>query len=73
MHGSAGWNQGVGDFKGQLRNEGGNLTGNIEGSFYGPKAAEVGGVFGLSGDDKEALGSRTYRTHYVGGFGAKRD
>ena len=73
LHGSAGWNQGVGDFKGQLRNEGGNLTGNIEGSFYGPKAAEVGGVFGLSGDDKEALGSRTYRTHYVGGFGAKRD
>lgn len=73
LHGSAGWNQGVGDFKGQLRNEGGNLTGSIEGSFYGPKAAEVGGVFGLSGDDKEALGSRTYRTHYVGGFGAKRD
>lgn len=73
LHGSAGWNQGVGDFKGQLRNEGGNLTGSIEGSFYGPKAAEVGGVFGLSGDDKEAPGSKTYRTHYVGGFGAKRD
>lgn len=73
LHGSASWNRGVGDFRGSVHNAGGNLSGAIEGSFYGPKAAEVGGVFGLSGDDKEAPGSKTHRTHYVGGFGAKRD
>lgn len=70
LNGSASWNHGVGDFKGHVRNAGGNLSGNIEGSFYGPKAAEAGGVFGLWGND--AADPNT-RTHYVGGFSAKRD
>ncbi|MDO5090580.1 MAG: transferrin-binding protein-like solute binding protein [Cardiobacteriaceae bacterium] len=73
LHGSASWNPVVGDFTGQVRNEGGNLTGKIEGSFYGPKAAEVGGVFGLSGQDALDPNSKTHRVHYVGGFAAQRD
>lgn len=70
LHGSAGWNRDVGDFKGQVRNAEGNLTGELEGSFYGPKAAEVGGVFGLRGVDRA---DQNRRTHLVGGFSAKRD
>lgn len=70
LHGSVGWKLGVGDFSGDVRNKGGNLSGKIEGSFYGPKAAEAGGVFGLWGND--AADPNT-RTHYVGGFSAKRD
>ena len=73
LSGSAGWSAGAADFKGSVRNAGGNLQGNIEGSFYGPAAAEVGGVFGLSGQDPLDPNSQTHRVHYVGGFGAKRD
>ena len=40
-----------------------NLSGNINGKFYGPNAQEVGGTFGLKGNGVEA---------YVGGFGGKR-
>lgn len=39
-------------------------TGNLQGSFYGDKAAEVGGVFSLQSTDK--------KTSFVGGYGAKR-
>lgn len=70
LQGSAAWNHDVGDFRGQVRNAGGNLAGELEGSFYGPKAAEVGGVFGLYGSD---AADRNHRTHLVGGFSAKRD
>lgn len=73
LHGSASWNPVIGDFAGQVNNERGNLTGKLEGSFYGPKAAEVGGVFGLSGQDALDPNSTTHRVHYVGGFAAKRD
>lgn len=68
LSGSAGWNRGASDFTGTVRNAGGNLSGSLEGSFFGPAAAEVGGVFGLTGADA-ADGSTT---HYVGGFSAKR-
>lgn len=73
LSGSAGWNAGSGDFKGSVSNAAGNLSGSLEGSFYGPAAAEVGGVFGLTGQDALDPNSIKHRVHYVGGFGAKRD
>lgn len=39
-----------------------DLKGRLDGRFYGDKAAEVGGTFGLGGGGKT----------YIGGFGAKR-
>lgn len=73
LSGSAGWSAAGGDFKGSVGNAAGNLKGSLEGSFYGPAAAEVGGVFGLTGQDALDPNSQTYRVHFVGGFGAKRD
>lgn len=70
LNGSVGWNRRVPHYTGQVRNSAGNLSGTIEGSFYGPVAAETGGVFGLTGADAV---DPTVRTHYVGGFSAKRD
>lgn len=67
LKGAADWAADVADFKGKVHNVGGNLEGQLEGSFYGPKAAEVGGVYGLHGKDKEGK-----PVNYVGGFGAKR-
>lgn len=66
LKGSANWVEGNGNFTGSIENTGGNLKGSMEGSFYGPLAAEVGGVYGLSGKD----GNNEVR--YIGGFGAKR-
>lgn len=67
LKGAADWAADVADFKGKVHNAGGNLEGQLEGSFYGPNAAEVGGVYGLHGKDKEGK-----PVNYVGGFGAKR-
>ncbi|ABQ13388.1 transferrin-binding protein-like solute binding protein [Dichelobacter nodosus] len=67
LKGAADWAADVADFKGKVHNVGGNLEGQLEGSFYGPKAPEVGGVYGLHGKDKEGK-----PVNYVGGFGAKR-
>lgn len=67
LKGAADWAADVADFKGKVHNVGGNLEGQLEGSFYGPSAAEVGGVYGLHGKDKEGK-----PVNYVGGFGAKR-
>lgn len=67
LKGAADWATDVADFKGKVHNAGGNLEGQLEGSFYGPNAAEVGGVYGLHGKDKEGK-----PVNYVGGFGAKR-
>lgn len=67
LKGAADWAADVADFKGKVHNVGGNLEGQLEGSFYGPNAAEVGGVYGLHGKDKEGK-----PVNYVGGFGAKR-
>lgn len=73
LSGSAGWAAASGDFKGAVSNAAGNLKGSLEGSFYGPAAAEVAGVFGLSGQDALDPNSQTYRVHFVGGFGARRE
>lgn len=67
LKGAADWAADVADFRGKVHNVGGNLEGQLEGSFYGPNAAEVGGVYGLHGKDKEGK-----PVNYVGGFGAKR-
>lgn len=67
LKGAADWAADVADFRGKVHNVGGNLEGQLEGSFYGPSAAEVGGVYGLHGKDKEGK-----PVNYVGGFGAKR-
>lgn len=67
LKGAADWAADVADFRGKVHNAGGNLEGQLEGSFYGPNAAEVGGVYGLHGKDKEGK-----PVNYVGGFGAKR-
>lgn len=67
LKGAADWAADVADFKGKVHNVGGNLEGQLEGSFYGQSAAEVGGVYGLHGKDKEGK-----PVNYVGGFGAKR-
>lgn len=67
LKGAADWAADVADFKGKVHNVGGNLEGQLEGSFYGNGAAEVGGVYGLHGKDKEGK-----PVNYVGGFGAKR-
>lgn len=67
LKGAADWAADVADFKGKVHNVGGNLEGQLEGSFYGDNAAEVGGVYGLHGKDKEGK-----PVNYVGGFGAKR-
>lgn len=40
------------------------FKGELKGNFYGPKAAEAGGVYGLQNENK----SQTF----IGGFGAKR-
>ncbi len=42
------------------------LTGKIEGQFYGPKAEEIGGVFGVAGK----INGTWY--DYFGGYGAKK-
>lgn len=67
LKGAADWAADVADFRGKVHNVGGNLEGQLEGSFYGDSAAEVGGVYGLHGKDKEGK-----PVNYVGGFGAKR-
>lgn len=67
LKGAADWAADVADFRGKVHNVGGNLEGQLEGSFYGDNAAEVGGVYGLHGKDKEGK-----PVNYVGGFGAKR-
>lgn len=67
LKGAADWAADVADFRGKVHNVGGNLEGQLEGSFYGDGAAEVGGVYGLHGKDKEGK-----PVNYVGGFGAKR-
>ena len=66
LNGAASWAEGTGDFNGTMKAANG-LTGEMKGRFYGPNADEVGGVYGLSGQD-----SKGEAVHYVGGFGARR-
>lgn len=63
LNGSAHWKNGSGNFIGNVVNADGQLKGEMNGSFYGPEAAEVGGVFGLQNES----------TQYLGGFGAKKN
>lgn len=68
LNGVATWDAGNAAFKGAVQSafpEVDGLKGTLEGRFYGPQAAEVGGVFGLQNEDK----SKTL----IGGFGGKRE
>ena len=65
LRGVAAWDAGKADFSGVAVSQDDSLTGKVHGRFYGPDAAEVGGVFGLQNSDK----SQTL----IGGFGGKRE
>ena len=66
LNGAASWAEGTADFNGTMKAANG-LTGEMKGRFYGPAAEEIGGVYGLSGQD-----SNGEAVHYVGGFGGRR-
>jgi len=66
LNGSASWAEGTGDFNGTMRAANG-LSGDMKGRFYGPAAEEIGGVYGLHGQD-----AKGEAVHYVGGFGGRR-
>lgn len=66
LNGAASWAEGTADFNGTMKAANG-LSGEMKGRFYGPAAEEIGGVYGLSGQD-----SKGEAVHYVGGFGARR-
>ena len=66
LNGAASWAEGTADFNGTMKAANG-LSGEMKGRFYGPAAEEIGGVYGLSGQD-----SKGEAVHYVGGFGGRR-
>lgn len=51
-------------FSGQVSTANGKLSGNLNGKFFGPKAEEIGGTYGLKNQDATE--------HLIGGYGAKR-
>lgn len=63
--GTASWKNGN-LFSGKVSTADGNgkLSGNLNGKFYGPKAEEIGGTYGLKNQDATE--------HLIGGYGAKR-
>ncbi|HFC8522008.1 TPA: transferrin-binding protein-like solute binding protein [Neisseria subflava] len=63
--GTASWKNGN-LFSGQVSTADGNgkLSGNLNGKFFGPKAEEIGGTYGLKNQDATE--------HLIGGYGAKR-
>ncbi len=63
MKGTAKWENGN-LFLGSVEAAAAGLKGNLSGKFYGAKAAEIGGTYGLQKED----GSE----HLIGGYGAKR-
>ena len=63
MKGTAKWENGN-LFLGSVEAAAAGLKGNLSGKFYGTKAAEIGGTYGLKNQD----GSE----HLIGGYGAKR-
>lgn len=63
MKGAAKWENGN-LFLGSVEAAAAGLKGNLSGKFYGAKAAEIGGTYGLKNQD----GSE----HLIGGYGAKR-
>ena len=61
--GTASWKNGN-LFSGKVITIDGKLSGNLNGKFYGPNAAEIGGTYGLKTEDATE--------HLIGGYGAKR-
>lgn len=61
--GTASWQNGN-LFSGKVSTADGKLSGNLNGKFYGPNAAEIGGTYGLKNKDATE--------HLIGGYGAKR-
>lgn len=61
--GTASWQNGN-LFSGKVITADGKLSGNLNGKFYGPNAAEIGGTYGLKTEDATE--------HLIGGYGAKR-
>lgn len=61
--GTASWKDGN-LFSGQVSTADNRLSGNLNGKFYGPNAAEIGGTYGLQNKDATE--------HLIGGYGAKR-
>lgn len=61
--GTASWTDGN-LFSGKVITADGKLSGNLNGKFYGPNAAEIGGTYGLKTKDATE--------HLIGGYGAKR-
>lgn len=61
--GKASWKDGN-LFSGNVSTADGKLSGNLNGKFYGPNAAEIGGTYGLKNKDATE--------HLIGGYGAKR-
>jgi len=66
LSGSAAWDDKTADFTGKMKAANG-LEGEMKGRFYGPAAEEVGGVYGLHGQDTNGEA-----VHYIGGFGGRR-
>ena len=61
--GTASWKDGN-LFSGKVSTADNKLSGNLNGKFYGPNAAEIGGTYGLKNKDATE--------HLIGGYGAKR-
>ncbi|WP_455261997.1 transferrin-binding protein-like solute binding protein [Neisseria sp.] len=61
--GTASWEKGN-LFSGTVSTADGKLSGNLNGKFFGPNAAEIGGTYGLKNQDATE--------HLIGGYGAKR-
>ena len=61
--GTASWKDGN-LFSGKVSTADDKLNGNLNGKFYGPNAAEIGGTYGLKNKDATE--------HLIGGYGAKR-
>ncbi|WP_456090510.1 transferrin-binding protein-like solute binding protein [Neisseria sp.] len=61
--GTASWTDGN-LFSGKVSTADNRLSGNLNGKFYGPNAAEIGGTYGLKNKDATE--------HLIGGYGAKR-
>lgn len=61
--GTASWKDGN-LFSGKVSTANDKLSGNLNGKFYGPNAAEIGGTYGLKNKDATE--------HLIGGYGAKR-
>ena len=61
--GTASWKDGN-LFSGKVSTADDKLSGNLNGKFYGPNAAEIGGTYGLKNKDATE--------HLIGGYGAKR-